>query len=62
MGLYRRLSDIDDRAGIDAFAAELIDRFGDLPDETSNLLKIVEIKLEFLLRHGFALLPNGSHN
>ncbi len=45
MGLYRRLSDIDDRAGIDSFAAELIDRFGQLPEETQNLLKIVEIKL-----------------
>ncbi|MEO6433814.1 MAG: transcription-repair coupling factor [Sphingomicrobium sp.] len=45
MGLYRRLGDIEDRAGIDGFAAELIDRFGDLPDETQNLLKIVEVKL-----------------
>ena len=32
-------------ATIDEFAAELIDRFGPLPDETSNLLKIVETKL-----------------
>ena len=28
-----------------AFAAELIDRFGKLPDETDNLLKVIEIKL-----------------
>jgi transcription-repair coupling factor (superfamily II helicase) len=45
MGLYRRLGDLDDRPAIDAFAAELIDRFGALPDETANLLKIVETKL-----------------
>jgi transcription-repair coupling factor (superfamily II helicase) len=45
MGLYRRLGDLEDRPGIDSFAAELIDRFGKLPDETANLLKIVEVKL-----------------
>ncbi len=45
MGLYRRLGEIEDRQDIEAFAAELIDRFGALPDETANLLKIVEVKL-----------------
>ena len=45
MGLYRRLGELDDRAAIDAFAAELIDRFGTLPEETANLMKIVEVKL-----------------
>jgi transcription-repair coupling factor (superfamily II helicase) len=45
MGLYRRLGDLEDRRAIDEFAAELIDRFGALPDETANLLRIVEVKL-----------------
>jgi transcription-repair coupling factor (superfamily II helicase) len=45
MGLYRRLGDLDDRHAIEGFAAELIDRFGALPDETANLMKIVEVKL-----------------
>jgi transcription-repair coupling factor (superfamily II helicase) len=45
MGLYRRLGDLEDKRAIDEFAAEMIDRFGTLPDETSNLLKIVETKL-----------------
>ncbi|MFL6736800.1 MAG: transcription-repair coupling factor [Sphingomonas sp.] len=45
MGLYRRLGELEDRQAIDAFAAELIDRFGALPEETANLMKIVEIKL-----------------
>jgi transcription-repair coupling factor (superfamily II helicase) len=45
MGLYRRLGELDDRQAIDAFAAELIDRFGALPPETANLMKIVEVKL-----------------
>jgi transcription-repair coupling factor (superfamily II helicase) len=45
MGLYRRLGELEDRSAIDAFAAELIDRFGTLPPETANLMKIVEVKL-----------------
>jgi transcription-repair coupling factor (superfamily II helicase) len=45
MGLYRRLGELEDRQEIDAFAAEMIDRFGALPPETGNLLKIVEVKL-----------------
>ncbi|MEO6225680.1 MAG: transcription-repair coupling factor [Sphingomicrobium sp.] len=45
MGLYRRLGDLEDRNAIEAFAAELIDRFGSLPQETANLMKIVEVKL-----------------
>ncbi|HEX8839230.1 MAG TPA: TRCF domain-containing protein, partial [Sphingomicrobium sp.] len=45
MGLYRRLGELEDRQAIEAFAAELIDRFGTLPEETANLMKIVEVKL-----------------
>ena len=45
MGLYRRLGDLEDRQGVDEFAAELIDRFGPLPQETKNLLTIVETKI-----------------
>jgi len=45
MGLYRRLGELEDRNVIEAFAAELIDRFGPLPEETGNLMKIVEVKL-----------------
>jgi transcription-repair coupling factor (superfamily II helicase) len=45
MGLYRRLGDLEDKQAIEEFAAELIDRFGPLPEETSNLLKIIETKL-----------------
>lgn len=44
LGLYRRLADVVDRAEIDAFAAELIDRFGELPTEVENLLAVVELK------------------
>jgi transcription-repair coupling factor (superfamily II helicase) len=44
LGLYRRLAGLENRREIDAFAAELIDRFGPLPSEVENLLKIIEIK------------------
>ncbi|HEY8189513.1 MAG TPA: TRCF domain-containing protein, partial [Micavibrio sp.] len=37
-------SDLHDKNDIESFAAELIDRFGKLPDEVENLLQIVEIK------------------
>ena len=44
LGLYRRLSMLDKRSDIDAFAAELVDRFGELPLEVRHLLDVVEIK------------------
>jgi transcription-repair coupling factor (superfamily II helicase) len=45
MGLYRRLNELEGPQEIEAFAAELIDRFGKLPEATDNLLKVIEIKL-----------------
>jgi len=44
MSLYRRLQDLLTPDDIEHFAAEMIDRFGALPDEVQNLLDIVEIK------------------
>ncbi len=44
LGLYRRLSALESRAQIDAFAEELIDRFGPLPSEAQGLLDVLEIK------------------
>jgi transcription-repair coupling factor (superfamily II helicase) len=44
MALYRRLATLQNRADVDRFAAELIDRFGPLPVEVQHLLEIVAIK------------------
>lgn len=44
LGLYRRIADLKDREDIDAFAAELIDRFGKMPIDVKNLLFIIELK------------------
>ncbi|GGB33249.1 transcription-repair-coupling factor [Sphingomonas metalli] len=45
MGLYRRLNELEKGQEIEGFAAEMIDRFGPLPDATENLLRVIEIKL-----------------
>jgi transcription-repair coupling factor (superfamily II helicase) len=44
LALYRRLSEIEDDRAIEAFAAELVDRFGPLPVEVEYLLQVVAIK------------------
>ena len=44
LGLYRRIAELKNKVDSEAFAAELIDRFGTLPGEVENLLKIVNIK------------------
>ena len=49
LSLYRRLADIDDERDIDVVAAELVDRFGKLPQEVEHLLQVVAIKA--LSRH-----------
>ncbi|MGZ3250307.1 MAG: transcription-repair coupling factor [Croceibacterium sp.] len=43
MALYRRLNDAEP-GEIESLAAEMIDRFGALPEPTSNLIKLIEIK------------------
>ncbi|MCO5733743.1 transcription-repair coupling factor [Rhizobium sp. SSA_523] len=44
MGLYRRLGELTDLSEIDGFGAEMVDRFGPMPVEVQNLLKVVYIK------------------
>ncbi|MCB1405944.1 MAG: transcription-repair coupling factor, partial [Rhodobacteraceae bacterium] len=44
LGLYRRLSTLENKVEFEGFAAELIDRFGDLPKEVNTLLVVVRIK------------------
>ncbi|SFV31196.1 transcription-repair coupling factor (superfamily II helicase) [Devosia crocina] len=44
MQLYRKLGDLNDIRDIDAAGAELIDRFGPLPEEVEALLKVILVK------------------
>ncbi len=44
LGLYRRIGALTSDAESEAMAAELVDRFGPLPDEVENLLQVVSLK------------------
>ncbi len=44
MSLYRRIGNLVVDDEVDSFAAEMVDRFGSLPDETEQLLNVVKIK------------------
>ncbi|HWV52112.1 transcription-repair coupling factor [Pseudorhodoplanes sp.] len=45
LGLYRRIATVESEQEIEGFAAELVDRFGPLPEEVKHLMQIVVIKL-----------------
>jgi transcription-repair coupling factor (superfamily II helicase) len=44
LGLYRRIGSMVSDAESEAMAAELVDRFGKLPEEVENLLTVVSLK------------------
>src|SRR5260370_3154895 len=44
LALYRRLAEIEDEREIEAFGAELCDRFGPLPEDDEHLLQIAALK------------------
>ena len=44
LATYRRISDVEDDEASESLAAELIDRFGPLPEEANSLLNVIKIK------------------
>jgi transcription-repair coupling factor (superfamily II helicase) len=56
--MYRRLAALETPDDIEAFAAELIDRFGPVPAETEQLLQLVGIK-QLCRRAGVAKVEAG---
>lgn len=44
ISMYQRISDIKDKEDLMDVVDELLDRYGKIPDETENLIKIVEIR------------------
>jgi transcription-repair coupling factor (superfamily II helicase) len=46
LGLYRRVAGLESNEEIDGFAAELVDRFGPMPEEVRHLIDILSIKLQ----------------
>ena len=58
LNLYRRLANLNDTNEVEGFAAELIDRFGKLPEEVDNLLEVVKIK-QMCKKSGISKLEAG---
>ncbi len=58
MSLYRRLNELHDKQEIEGFAAEMIDRFGDLPEEVQNLLEILNVK-QLCKKAGVSIVEAG---
>ncbi len=58
LSLYRRLSAVAERDEIEAIAAEMVDRFGPLPEEVKHLLGVVQIKA-FCRKAGVAQVEAG---
>jgi transcription-repair coupling factor (superfamily II helicase) len=56
--MYRRLASLEAAEDIEAFAAELIDRFGPVPEPTEQLLKLIGIK-QLCRRAGVAKVEAG---
>ena len=46
MALYRRLNQAEGKTEVESLAAEMIDRFGELPQPTKNLIRLIEIKAQ----------------
>ena len=44
LSVYRRIGDLADPQAIDQMIAELVDRFGPLPDSVRNLLAFIDLK------------------
>ncbi len=51
MALYRRLNDAADADEVEGLSAEMIDRFGALPQPTTNLVQLIKIKLQAITAH-----------
>jgi transcription-repair coupling factor (superfamily II helicase) len=45
LSLYRQAGELEDFASIEAFRAELMDRFGPLPEATENLLQVLGLRV-----------------
>ncbi len=45
LGAYKRISEVPDEKSLDSVRAEILDRFGDAPDELVRLFDIVSLKI-----------------
>ncbi len=61
LNLYRRLSGLSEEEDLRAMAEEMTDRFGPPPQEVSNLLRVMEVRLE-MKKKGIIRLDVGGEN
>ena len=59
LGLYRRMGSIASIRELEGIGAELVDRFGPLPPETSTLIKLLHVKA-FCRKAGISRIDAGS--
>ena len=60
LALYKQIASAPDEAGVDELVAELVDRFGELPDPAQNLLRNARLRIA-ARRLGIRKLDFGSH-
>jgi transcription-repair coupling factor (superfamily II helicase) len=60
MSIYRRIGDIETAADIEDMEFELSDRFGRIPEELSNLLIVIRVKLS-CIRAGIERIDIGKN-
>lgn len=58
LSLYQRISTLEHESEIESFAAEMIDRFGSLPEEFQHLITIVKLK-KLCLQHNIRKIDAG---
>ncbi|MGH3647407.1 MAG: transcription-repair coupling factor, partial [Micromonosporaceae bacterium] len=59
--MYRKLAEVRDRAGVEAVSAELLDRYGQLPEPVANLLQVARFRLA-MRRYGITEISlQGRH-
>ena len=60
LDLYRRLADVKNPADVEAIRAELVDRFGDLPDEAVALLGVAQLRAQAKLANLTEVVVQGK--
>ncbi|MFM7432504.1 MAG: TRCF domain-containing protein, partial [Gammaproteobacteria bacterium] len=60
LALYKKIAAAADNAALDTLTAELVDRFGELPPQTLNLLRNARLRL-ITQRLGIRRLDFGGH-
>ena len=61
LDLYRRLADVKNPADVESIRAELVDRFGELPEEAQALLGVAQLRAQAKLAHLTEVVVQGKY-